>query len=305
MLSEVAQVPEVKITDDFTLRFEIDGLTELGKQVAEKELRETPEVKQKAIEELKKLLEAETDYVLPLDNEEWLVRFLRPCKFYPESARDLVKRYYNFKVKHSKLYDGLTPEKEANLFQNNILTVSGSRDQLGRRVLVLELGKKWNHKKVTLDEVFKGCVLFVESAMLEPETQVNGGIVIFDMEGLSMQQTWQFTPSFAKLIVDWLQDSIPLRVKAIHIVNQPKIFNLVFALFKPFFREKLRSRIYFHGNDRESLHKHISAKCLPACYGGVSEVQRIDADQWYKLLMLCNKEYEAINSYGVKKALKN
>lgn len=137
--------------------------------------------------------------------------------------------------------------------------------------------------------------------MLEPETQVNGGIVIFDMEGLSMQQTWQFTPSFAKLIVDWLQDAIPLRVKAIHIVNQPKIFNLVFALFKPFFREKLRSRIYFHGSDRESLHKHISAKCLPECYGGVSEIQRIDADQWYKLLMLCQKEYETINSYGLKK----
>lgn len=57
MLSEVSQIPEVKITDDFTLRFEIDGLTELGRQVAEKELRETPEVKQKAIEELKKLLE--------------------------------------------------------------------------------------------------------------------------------------------------------------------------------------------------------------------------------------------------------
>jgi len=79
--------------------------------------------------------------------------------------------------------------------------------------------------------------------MLEPETQVCGAVVIFDMEGLSMQQVWQFSPPFAKRIVDWLQDSVPLRIKNIHIINQPTIFNMVFTLFKPFLREKLRSRV--------------------------------------------------------------
>lgn len=161
--------------------------------------------------------------------------------------------------------------------------------------------ERWKHKQVTLDEVFKGAVLFLEAAMLEPETQICGAIVIFDMDGLSLQQTWQFTPPFAKRIVDWLQDSVPLRVKAIHIVNQPKIFNVVFALFKPFLREKLRSRIFFHGTDRESLHKHISPKCLPPTYGGDLELKRVDGSQWYELLLLCDKEYVAINSYGYKK----
>lgn len=32
----------------------------------------------------------ETDLRVPLDNDDWLVRFLRPSKFYPDSARDLV-----------------------------------------------------------------------------------------------------------------------------------------------------------------------------------------------------------------------
>lgn len=44
--------------------------------------------------------------------------------------------------------------------------------------------------------------------MLEPETQVCGAVVIFDMDGLSLAQTTKFTPAFAKRIVDWLQVSI-------------------------------------------------------------------------------------------------
>lgn len=86
--------------------------------------------------------------------------------------------------------------------------------------------------------------------MLEPTSQVAGAVVIFDMDGLSLQQTWQFTPPFAKRIVDWLQDAVPLRIKNIHIVNQPYVFNMVFALFKPFLRAKLKERVslYFVNN---------------------------------------------------------
>lgn len=80
---------------------------------------------------------------------------------------------------------------------------------------------------------------------MEPSTQVAGGVVIFDMDGLTLQQTWQFTPPFAKRIVDLLQEAVPLRVKNLHIVNQPYVFNMVFALFKPFLGEKLKSRVSF------------------------------------------------------------
>lgn len=137
--------------------------------------------------------------------------------------------------------------------------------------------------------------------MLEPETQVNGAIVIFDMDGLTMQQAFQFTPPFAKRIVDWLQDSVPLRIKAIHIVNQPKIFNMVFTIFKQFLREKLRSRIYFHGTDRESLHQKIAPKCLPKEYEGTIEIPRVSGNEWFSLLLKCDAEYLALNNFGYVK----
>ncbi|XP_044726959.1 alpha-tocopherol transfer protein-like isoform X2 [Chrysoperla carnea] len=302
MLSDMDTLPSIKL-GDFILRFEIDPPTSEMLEVARKELRETPEVSEKAVKELRELLKEEEDLYVPLDNDYWCIRFLRPCKFYPESARDLIKRYYSFKVKHANVYDGLMPSKEKNIFEHNILTVLPQRDQFGRRILVIELGKKWKHNKCSLDEVFKGCVLFLEAAMLEPESQICGAVVIFDMDGLSLQQTWQFTPPFAKRIVDWLQDSVPLRIKNIHIVNQPYVFNMVFQLFKPFLREKLKSRIIFHGTDRKSLHKYLSPKCLPEVYGGNLDIPRVNGSQWYELLLMCDKEYEAINKYGYKKKI--
>lgn len=302
MLSEVDELPSIQL-GDYVLRFELEDLTPFGKEVALNELRETPEIKEQAIAELKAMFEGVEDLVVPLDNDDWMIRFLRPCKFYPKSAFELIQRYYQFKVKHADMYLDLSPSREANIFKQNILAVFPNRDQLGRRILLLELGKRWRHKEVTLDEVFKGCVLFLEAAMLEPETQVHGAVVIFDMDGLTMQQAWQFTPPFAKRIVDWLQDAVPLRIKGIHIINQPKIFNIVFALFKPILREKLRNRIVFHGTDRESLYKHIAREALPPCYGGTVDAPRVQGEQWYELLLKCDDEYTAINKYGFLKQL--
>lgn len=302
MLSDIEELPTIKVKD-YLVKFDLDEPSPEVKEIARKELRETPDVARDAIATLRDLLKEEKDLHVPIDNDLWLIRFLRPCKFYPESALELIKRYYAFKVKHKDVYENLIPSNERNIFMQNILTVVPNRDQLGRRILIIELGKKWKTNEVSLDEVFKGCVLFVEAAMLEPETQICGAIVIFDMDGLSLSQTTKFTPSFAKRIVDFLQDSIPVRVKNIHIVNQPYVFKMVFALFKPFLREKLRNRIIFHGTDRKSLHQHISPKCLPEVYGGTSDLPRIDGKDWLELLEKCDKEFEAINSYGYNKKI--
>lgn len=66
---------------------------------------------------------------------------------------------------------------------------------------------------------------------------------------------------------------------------------MVFALFKPFLREKLKSRIHFHGTDRKSLHEHIDPKYLPDTYGGSLDIPQITGSQWLELLLKCEKEY--------------
>lgn len=60
-------------------------------EVARNELRETPEVREQAIKELRELLHEakELNYG---DSDDFLLIFLRPCKFYPKSALELVSK---------------------------------------------------------------------------------------------------------------------------------------------------------------------------------------------------------------------
>lgn len=72
-------------------RIETDPLTPALQEKAKKELRETPELVAKSIEELRELLKNEKTIHFG-DTDEILIRYLRPVKFYPESALALVSK---------------------------------------------------------------------------------------------------------------------------------------------------------------------------------------------------------------------
>lgn len=103
--------------------------------------------------------------------------------------------------------------------------------------------EKWKPSEVSLQDLFRGIQLTVLGAMVEPLSQICGAIVVLDMDGLPMGHVLHFTPLFAAMLLDYLQDCICMRLKAVHIVNNSYIFNIVFNIFKPFIREKLRKRV--------------------------------------------------------------
>lgn len=66
-----------------------DDLSPQGVELATKELRETPELRETALQELRELLKKQTDLYFE-DTDYYLLIFLRPCHFYAESALKLV-----------------------------------------------------------------------------------------------------------------------------------------------------------------------------------------------------------------------
>ena len=82
-----------------------------------------------------------------------------------------------------------------------------------------------------------------------------------------------FFNGFRKLTV--LMETYPIRIKALHFINPPAGFEMVFKIFKAVVSEKIGKRVFVHSSF-EDLHKVVSKSLLPVEYGGenatVSEI---------------------------------
>lgn len=138
------------------------------------------------------------------------------------------------------------PEHEKEAFTtSDIFNIITNRDQKGRRILLMKLGGNWDPSKVTPDQILRMLYILHIGALLEPETQVRGGVVIADLNGMGWKQVRTFRPAFATVLVGFLQEALPLRLKEFHIVNNPTLFKLVWQIIKPLMNEKLYKRVKF------------------------------------------------------------
>lgn len=126
---------------------------------------------------------------------------------------------------------------------NAPVNVLKNRDQHGRRILVQQAGSAWNTSEFPTDLIFQMFYLIHQAALLEPQTQINGVVVVLDFKGLGFNQIKNLTPNFAMLLLTFIQEIMPLRLKGAHIVNEPMLFKAVWTVFKPFIKEKLNKRV--------------------------------------------------------------
>lgn len=107
-------------------------------------------------------------------DDDFLMIFLRPCKFYPDSAYELLRRMAEFKQKNASLLENLMPaDEKATIMNNNVVNVLKGRDHKRRRVLFVNVGKTWDPSKVNADQLFRIFYLIHEMAIIEQETQVS------------------------------------------------------------------------------------------------------------------------------------
>ncbi|XP_050309795.1 alpha-tocopherol transfer protein-like [Anthonomus grandis grandis] len=284
---------------NYELRLDLEDLSGEFAERAKTELLETPERLNEGLEKFRELIQDETGLSLPLNDDKFLLKFLRPFKCDAEQAFKMMKKFYKFKVKYPK-YGGLnvTPEGVRHVFDSEVFTILPTRSSTGGRIMIINAGSKWKPKEVTLEDMFRSIMVSIEIAMMEPKTQVGGVNVILNMEGLSLNHVYQFSPTMANLIVHWVQECAPVRLRGIHVINQPFIFNMLYAVFKPFLGEYLKKRLFFHGTDLKSLCDKIGAESLPPKYGGTAEVPDYPGSIFSEMLFYYQNDFKVHQTYG-------
>ncbi|XP_015174059.1 PREDICTED: alpha-tocopherol transfer protein-like isoform X2 [Polistes dominula] len=274
------------------------------KKKAETELRETPEVVAESLKIIRELVKGESDLFVP-DLDEFFARFLRPCKWYPKSAFRLMQRYYRFRINYPYIMENMAITSLKKTFDSELFMPCPIRSVKGCRIFIIHAGSKWKPKEHYIYDIFKCLIILLEGAITEPHTQIAGIEIIFDMNGLPFSHVPHITPRFAAMLAEFTQRCLPIRLKNVHIVNQPFIFNMVYAVFKPFLSEKLRNRIHFHGTNMTKLISMVGEKALPKEYGGSDLVFTPIGETLWQYFYSWNDEYEELFQYGYRKKNEN
>ncbi|VVC91868.1 unnamed protein product [Leptidea sinapis] len=90
----------------------------------------------------------------------------------------------------------------------------------------------------------------------------------------------QFTPALAKKMVTSFEKALPLRMKAVHLLNTPPGFETAYSLLKTFISEKLRNRFHVHNKNFAALYEKFPQEMLPEEYGGRNGSIQELTDYW-------------------------
>ncbi|XP_037659413.1 alpha-tocopherol transfer protein [Choloepus didactylus] len=217
-------------------------------------------------------------------SDAFLLRFLRARDFDLDLAWRLLKNYYKWRAECPEISADLHPRSIFGLLQAGYLGVLRSRDPTGSKVLIYRIAH-WDPKVFTAYDAFRVSLITSELIVQEVETQRNGIKAVFDLEDWQFSHALQITPSVAKNIAAVLTDSFPLKVRGIHFVNEPIIFQAVFSMIKPFLTEKIKQRIHMHGyNYKQSLTQHFPG-ILPLEYGGEDFSMEDICQEWTNFIM--------------------
>lgn len=247
----------------------VDNMKEDLQSVAERELGETPELKQKCLAQLRELLEGEEGLVVPPDDV--LVMFLRSKKYRVDDAFKTIKKYLRVRRDVPQYFDNLTPSNiPYKTFFHDHKLIMFARDSQGRAVGYLQFGA-WDTSICSMDDLMRCALVATESNLREEETQIRGLVAVIDLKGFSAHHMLQMTPRYTRRVIAIGQDSLPIRIKGVYYLNTPAVFRIVHALVKPFLSAKMLKRLQFLAGGISELRGVVPPELMPKEFGGTQE----------------------------------
>ena len=164
---------------------------------AVKELNEDPERREEQIIELRERLEAwkpnpedplEANLQLArIDDDKFLLCFLRARKFDSDRATTLFVNYFKFRAKYAELLGEISAKAAAPTLRENLVSVLPHRTPEGYKVLLLRFGRV-DFEEIPTERLLKMMLMILDRVIEEEETQVHGVLICQDLEGLTFMK---------------------------------------------------------------------------------------------------------------------
>ncbi|ODN04088.1 Alpha-tocopherol transfer protein-like [Orchesella cincta] len=221
---------------------------------------------EKKVAQLRDLINGEPRLKCQMDHD-FLIKFLRARKYDVNASFRTLLQYYEMRRGLGEKLLRFCPDVLHPVLSTNMFVVLKNRDAHGRQILLFR-AELWDPTTTSLDDVFLTTLLIGEEMIRSEKTQIHGTVVIQDLKGLTVSHARQFTFAQIKKCIAVLQGAFPAKFKAIHVVNQPYVYDVLLTIAKPFLSRKLMSRITFHGSSLNKLRQAVGENILPESLGG-------------------------------------
>lgn len=202
----------------------------------------------------------------------FLLRFLRARKHSQLLAKETLENYWTIKTKCPEWFADIDPADKTlqELMRTCFYYSPLKRDSEGRRIVIEQIGNlniDVVKKKYGIPNVFKVMVLVCDWLNRDENIQVNGLVGFIDCSNMTMKHHLNLmNMENGKKMMQFYQKSLPGRVKALHIYNEPPFFDAIWELFKPLMREKTLNRMHLNGRNMANVYDKIEMSMLPDEY---------------------------------------
>lgn len=218
--------------------------TELQK-IAKDELNEDPEKIQENLETLKEWIR-KSPHLNARMNDQFLVTFLRGCKYSMERAKQKLDMYYTLRTHMPEILVDRDPmnDKLNEIIKLGVALPLPVTETPGSPRLFLFRSGAYDAHKFTMQEVMKVNGMIADLLMVDDDNfAIAGQIAVCDLANVTFAHFVQAQPAFMKKMTMLMQEGTPIRQKGIHYINTPPTFEKLFNVFKGFMNEKMRSRV--------------------------------------------------------------
>ncbi|XP_077992886.1 alpha-tocopherol transfer protein-like [Glandiceps talaboti] len=272
-------------------------LSEATLKKAKEELNEDPLTREEKLNDLIEMFKTRPDIKFRQD-DAFLLRFLRNKKFEVDRAFKSLVHHYQVRRDYGEIFTNYRPSFVKHFYELKSEMVCPGKDSDGRCVVLTKV--ELDPRKCSVLDSVRARLMMLETMLSDEDIQVNGIVYIVDSERLDMGIMKQLSPFLMKKIFDSYLKALPMRIKGGHFINQPGIFKAFYGLMKPLLPSKLKSRIHFHNDEYENLHKHIPSSILPSDLGG--QILEYDNTEWVNKTLAAEEEFIYNEQFGFIKS---
>ncbi|CAD7012619.1 unnamed protein product [Ceratitis capitata] len=234
------------------------------------ELNEVPERIGADIEALRSWIKQQP-HLRARDDDQFLLSFLRGCKFSLEKAKSKIDKYYTLRTKYPEFFGAFDADDasiRAVINAGLLLLLPKPVNEDGPRIILVRQGAL-PADKYTIEHFARASSYLQELLIRDDDyAMIRGIISIIDVENCTPAHVMQMTPSVMKKFSIHAEEAVPFRPKQQHFIHTPSGFETIFNVMRGLMTKKQQERISVHADKLDKFYEKVPLRYLPVEYGG-------------------------------------